>query len=137
MSQPLRLLKNPAQTAAIVSRFSGRGPVAGTSYATVRDYCESLDELPQITAVDGDLKNVQRPWATRWKMLMCRSRASGVRSSKRLGLRTRKGAVNEPLKNTDPVRRTARSISDSRSTPAGRSGVSANEGGVPVIVDGP
>ncbi|PYI90354.1 MAG: hypothetical protein DME97_17830 [Verrucomicrobia bacterium] len=65
MSQPLRLLKNPAQAAAIVSRFSGRGPVAGTSYATVRDYCESLDELPQITAVDGDLKNVQRPWAAK------------------------------------------------------------------------
>src|SRR3954462_12394900 len=67
-------------------------------------------------------------------MLMCRSLASGVRSSKRLGLRIRKGAVNEPLKNTDPVRRTARSISDSRSTPAGRSGVSANEGGVWIIV---
>src|SRR5213079_1946020 len=54
-----------AQAAAIISRFSGRGPVAGTSYATVRDYCESLDELPQITAVDGDLKNVQRPWAAK------------------------------------------------------------------------
>jgi hypothetical protein len=65
MSQPLRLLRNPAQAPAIVSRFSGRGLAAGTSYATVRDYCESLDELPQITAVDGDLKNVQRPWATK------------------------------------------------------------------------
>jgi hypothetical protein len=29
----------------------------------VRDYCESLDELPQVGATDGDLKNVQRPWA--------------------------------------------------------------------------
>src|SRR5436190_16949140 len=67
-------------------------------------------------------------------MLMCRSRASGVRSSKRLGLRIRKGAVNEPLRNTDPVSRTARSISDSRSTAAGRSGVSANEDGVWIIV---
>jgi SAM-dependent methyltransferase len=65
MSQPLRLLKNPAQGAAIVSRFSGRGASTGTSYATVRDYCESLDELPQITAIDGDLKNVQRPWAAK------------------------------------------------------------------------
>src|SRR6476646_2270726 len=67
-------------------------------------------------------------------MLMCRSRASGVRSSKRLGLRIRKGAVNEPLRNTDPVSRTARSISDSRSAAADRSGVSANEDGVSVIV---
>ena len=36
-----------------------------TSYATVRDYCESVDELPQIAALDGDLKNVQRPWAVK------------------------------------------------------------------------
>jgi len=31
----------------------------------VRDYCESLDQLPQITSLDGDLKNVQRPWAVK------------------------------------------------------------------------
>ncbi len=65
MPQPLRLLKNPSQAAAIVSRFSGRGDGDGTSYATVRDYCESVDELPQITPLDGDLKNVQRPWAAK------------------------------------------------------------------------
>lgn len=65
MSQPLRHLNNPAAAAAIIERFSKseRGP--GISYATVRDYCESLDELPQITAIDGDLKNVQRPWAAK------------------------------------------------------------------------
>jgi SAM-dependent methyltransferase len=63
MSQPLRFLNNPVVAAAIVERFSKTGRAAGTSYATVRDYCESLDELPQIAAVDGDLKNVQRPWA--------------------------------------------------------------------------
>ncbi|HZE12843.1 MAG TPA: methyltransferase domain-containing protein, partial [Chthoniobacterales bacterium] len=63
MSQPVRILKNPGQAAAIVSRFSGSAPQTGTSYATVRDYCESRDEIPQITPVDGDLKNVQRPWA--------------------------------------------------------------------------
>jgi hypothetical protein len=40
-------------------------PVAETSYATVRDYCESLDEIPWISAVDGDLKNVQRPWTAK------------------------------------------------------------------------
>jgi Methyltransferase domain len=65
MSKPLRLLSNPAQAAAIVARFAGKRTGEGNSYATVRDYCESLDELPQITALDGDLKNVQRPWAAK------------------------------------------------------------------------
>ena len=65
MSQPLRLLKNPAEAAAIVARFRGRTPGEGISYATVRDFCESVDELPQITALDGDLKNGQRPWAAK------------------------------------------------------------------------
>ncbi len=62
---PIRILSDPAQRKEIVSRFSGRKPTSGTSYATVRDYCESLDELPQISGVDGDLKNVQRPWAAK------------------------------------------------------------------------
>lgn len=65
MSSPLRLLSNSAQVAAIISRFGGQKTQLGTSYATVRDYCESVDELPQITALDGDLKNVQRPWAAK------------------------------------------------------------------------
>lgn len=62
---PIRILNNPAQREEIISRFSRRGPDLGASYATVRDYCESLDQLPQISAVDGDLKNVQRPWAAK------------------------------------------------------------------------
>jgi SAM-dependent methyltransferase len=65
MSRPLRLLSTPAEVAAIVARFSGRSSGEGISYATVRDFCESVDELPQITALDGDLKNVQRPWAAK------------------------------------------------------------------------
>ena len=64
MSQAVRFL-DPPKAGVIVSRFSGRGPGIGESYATVRDYCESLDELPQITPLDGDLKNVQRPWAVK------------------------------------------------------------------------
>lgn len=65
MPPPLRFLKSPTQGAAILSKFSGRDLGTGTSYATVRDYCESVDELPQIAALDGDLKNVQRPWAAK------------------------------------------------------------------------
>jgi SAM-dependent methyltransferase len=62
---PTRFLNDPAQREEIITRFSRRGPGLGTSYATVRDYCESLDQLPQVSAVDGDLKNVQRPWAAK------------------------------------------------------------------------
>ena len=65
MSQPLRHLHNPAAAEAIIKRFSQSERGLGVSYATVRDYCESVDELPQITALDGDLKNVQRPWAAK------------------------------------------------------------------------
>ena len=61
----VRLLSDPAQAAAIISRFSGNPVGSRLSYATVRDYCDSLDQLPQITATDGDLKNVQRPWAAK------------------------------------------------------------------------
>jgi hypothetical protein len=66
MSQPLRLLSGSARAAAVVARFS-RPELAteGNSYATVRDFCESVDELPEITALDGDLKNGQRPWAVK------------------------------------------------------------------------
>jgi len=61
----MRVLKDSAQAAAIVSRFSRPTPPTGTSYATVRDFCESRDGLPQITPLDGDLKNVQRPWTVK------------------------------------------------------------------------
>jgi Methyltransferase domain len=58
-------LNNSEHAQAIVARFGGKLSSRTTSYATVRDYCESRDELPQITPVDGDLKNVQRPWAAK------------------------------------------------------------------------
>jgi hypothetical protein len=65
MLRPQRLLNNPAAAAGIVERFSRSERFLGASYATVRDYCESRAELPQITGIDGDLKNVQRPWAVK------------------------------------------------------------------------
>jgi SAM-dependent methyltransferase len=60
-----RFLNKPAGIAAMVARISTGSFVAGTSYATVRDYCESADLLPDISPTDGDLKNVQRPWAVK------------------------------------------------------------------------
>jgi SAM-dependent methyltransferase len=65
MSEPVRLLNSASRAAAIMGRFGGHPFPSGTSYATVRDYCESRDELPRITPIDGDLKNVQRPWAAK------------------------------------------------------------------------
>src|SRR4051812_9146954 len=65
-------------------------------------------------------------------LMWCRCE-SGVCSSKRFGLLIRNGALSAPLKNADPVSRTARSISDSASGPAERPGVPANDGGVSII----
>jgi hypothetical protein len=65
MPPPRWFLDHPAKAAEIVARFSTPKQASETSYATVRDYCESLDHLPQITGLDGDLKNVQRPWAVK------------------------------------------------------------------------
>lgn len=65
MQRPLKFLPNASAAAAIVTRFGQRGCPVGLGYATVRDYCESVDELSQIAPTDGDLKNVQRPWAVK------------------------------------------------------------------------
>jgi hypothetical protein len=66
MARPRRLLNGPAQAAAILERFAHPAPQpSAISYATVRDFCDSADQLSQITPSDGDLKNVQRPWAVK------------------------------------------------------------------------
>jgi hypothetical protein len=65
MSPPRSFLDHPAKATEIVARFTTPKHTSETSYATVRDYCESVDHLPQITGLDGDLKNVQRPWAVK------------------------------------------------------------------------
>lgn len=64
MQQPIRFLDS-ATAASVLERFTTRDCAEGVSYATVRDYCESADLLPVITGRDGDLKNVQRPWAVK------------------------------------------------------------------------
>lgn len=45
----------------ILARYQSR-PVSDLGYATVEDFCDGADFLPQICRLDGDLKNVQRPW---------------------------------------------------------------------------
>ena len=53
MTKPRRFLNEPAIAAQIVACFRAANKAPETSYATVRDYCESLDRLPQITGLDG------------------------------------------------------------------------------------
>jgi len=65
MALPKRYLSHPATVAEIIAQVSTPKEGSGASYATVRDYCESLHHLPQITGLNGDLKNVQRPWAVK------------------------------------------------------------------------
>jgi len=65
MQKPLKFLPNTNAANAVVASFGQRACPPGLSYATVRDYCESVDQLPQISPTDGDLKNVQRPWAVK------------------------------------------------------------------------
>jgi hypothetical protein len=58
----------------IAARYR-RMEIPDLSYATVKDYCDSADCLPQICGTDGDLKNVQRPWML--KAVLARVPAGG------------------------------------------------------------
>ena len=44
-----------------VNRY-GSLSLEGLSYATVRDYCDSVDHLGRLAVLNGDLKDSQRPW---------------------------------------------------------------------------
>lgn len=37
-------------------------PVEELSYSTVRDFCDSIENFKDLCSLNGDLKNVQRPW---------------------------------------------------------------------------
>ncbi len=51
-------------TFPLAARKYRTGPInPGLSYATVEDFADSLDNLPQLATKAGDLKDVQRPWA--------------------------------------------------------------------------
>jgi hypothetical protein len=50
-----------AARASLLARYCGLA-VPDLSYATVRDFCDSADHLGPLCPLDGDLKNVQRPW---------------------------------------------------------------------------
>jgi SAM-dependent methyltransferase len=60
--QPVKLT-DEAVRKTICQNYLGKDDFPYLSYATVEDFCDSADNLPQICHLDGDLKNVQRPWA--------------------------------------------------------------------------
>jgi hypothetical protein len=47
--------------AGLAGELAGRVPPP-LGYATVRDYCDSVERLPLLATSSGDLKDVQRPW---------------------------------------------------------------------------
>jgi SAM-dependent methyltransferase len=53
------------QKAALIARYSGRFQVPLLSYGTVRDYCDSCDNLTQLSVLQHDLKDLQRPWTVK------------------------------------------------------------------------
>ncbi len=50
------------ELAEVSRRYRGKFEVGDLSYATVRDFCDSVDHLRQIATFNGDLKDSQRPW---------------------------------------------------------------------------
>lgn len=46
---------------ALLARYR-KYPLDEFGYATVRDFCDSADQLPNLMLFNGDLKDVQRPW---------------------------------------------------------------------------
>lgn len=58
------------RASAIAARYSGKRNVRELSWATVEDYCDSVDHLPEITGLQGDLKDVQRPWTAKALMAL-------------------------------------------------------------------
>lgn len=46
---------------ALAARYR-EWPLADISYATVRDFVDSMESIAPLTTAQGDLKDVQRPW---------------------------------------------------------------------------
>jgi glycosyltransferase involved in cell wall biosynthesis len=52
----------PAAIKAVAKQYIGKYKTESLSYATVRDYCDSFDNLQPLATANHDLKDVQRPW---------------------------------------------------------------------------
>lgn len=58
----MRVFLDPTSRAQLIGRYRGHGQIRSLGYGTVRDYCDSADHLPQISCLQGDMKDLQRPW---------------------------------------------------------------------------
>lgn len=55
---------NKQSISAVLERYQGK-PISELGYATVPDFCDSADFLPQIVRFESTLKDVQRPWVVK------------------------------------------------------------------------
>lgn len=62
--QPVKLLNDESRD-ALTARYYQKFEASNLDYATVKDFCDSADHLPQICYLNGDLKNVQRAWTVK------------------------------------------------------------------------
>ena len=62
---PETTLFDDAQRAELLQRYRGSFLVDDLAYGTVRDFCDSRDHLKFLSAIQGDLKDLQRPWTTK------------------------------------------------------------------------
>ncbi|CUH42698.1 glycosyltransferase [Ruegeria atlantica] len=46
----------------VAEHYATRAVTEGLGYATVKDFCDSVDRLPQLAVLNQDLKDAQRPW---------------------------------------------------------------------------
>jgi glycosyltransferase involved in cell wall biosynthesis len=53
---------NDEELIAMAERYRRDFEVGPLSYATVRDFCDSVDHIGPIATLNGDLKDSQRPW---------------------------------------------------------------------------
>lgn len=73
MSRPTVRSNGSASTG--VERLYSRYPLKPLSYGTVRDFCDSLENLTALATANGDLKDCQRPWVL--KAILSKVKAKG------------------------------------------------------------
>ena len=61
----MRRILDDREKDALIARYCGNWTVPHLGYGTVHDYCDSVDHLPQISSIQGDMKDMQRPFAVK------------------------------------------------------------------------
>lgn len=65
------MLIDQTQQELLLSRYEGLFDVREIDYATVKDYCDSCDNLPFLSNYQGDLKDFERPWTVKAVLGLC------------------------------------------------------------------